>query len=88
MNSIMQQLVNQKVNTLTAGELIQLSAQYQIPLNQTQAEGVIKVLQEAPIDVGNEAQVNYVIQRLQSDVDPHVSSIIQQLLQQFGHFLN
>ncbi|WP_368504783.1 DUF2624 domain-containing protein [Alkalihalophilus sp. As8PL] len=88
MNSIMQQLVNQKVNSLTAAELMQLSSQYQIPLNQQQAEGVIDVLREEHIDVGNQAQVNRILQRLQTDVDPHVSTIVSQLLQQFGHFLS
>ncbi|ERN54780.1 DUF2624 domain-containing protein [Alkalihalophilus marmarensis] len=87
MNSIMQQLVNQKVNSLTAGELMQLSSQYQIPLTKDQAEGVINVLREEQIDVGNADQVNKIIQKLQTEVDPHVSSIVTQLLQQFGHFL-
>ncbi|OLS35769.1 hypothetical protein BTR22_15040 [Alkalihalophilus pseudofirmus] len=87
MNSIMQQLVNQKVNSLTAGELMQLSSQYQNPLTKEQAEGVINVLREEQIDVGNADQVNKIIQKLQTEVDPHVSSIVTQLLQQFGHFL-
>ncbi|MCM3712858.1 DUF2624 domain-containing protein [Halalkalibacter oceani] len=87
MNVIMQQLVNNKVNSLTPSELLQLAKQYQIPLTSEQADKVIAVLRSEDIDVANQAQVSRMIHRLQTEVDSHVSGVIQQLLQQFSHYL-
>ncbi|KHF41862.1 DUF2624 family protein [Halalkalibacter okhensis] len=87
MNAIMQQLVNNKVNSLTANELLNLASQYNINLSKQQAEKVIAILRSEQIDVANQAQVQRMIQRLQTEVDPYVSSVIQQLLQQFSQYL-
>ncbi|MDT8861761.1 DUF2624 domain-containing protein [Alkalihalobacillus sp. MEB130] len=87
MNAIMQQLVNNKINSLTPGELLNLANQYNIQLTQQQAEKVISIIRSEQIDVANQAQVQRMIQRLQTEVDPYVSSVIQQLLQQFSQYL-
>lgn len=87
MNGFMLQLVNQKVNTLTVKELLGLAHQYQIPLSLEQARKVIAILRSETIDVANASQVNRIIHRLQTEVDPHVSSVIEQLLHQFGHLI-
>ncbi|WP_235820396.1 DUF2624 family protein [Halalkalibacter krulwichiae] len=83
----MQQLVNNKVNSLTTKELLDLASQYNIPLTYQQAEKVITIIRSEQIDVANQAQVHRIIQRLQTEVDPHVSSVIQQLLSQFSQYL-
>ena len=87
MNAIIQQLVNQKINSLTQSDLIQLAKQYQISLSQDQAVKVISILRSETIDVSNQAQVNRLIHRLQTEVDQHVGNVVKQLLQQFGHYL-
>ncbi|WP_017728359.1 DUF2624 family protein [Halalkalibacterium ligniniphilum] len=87
MNPFMQQLVNQKINALTVMDLLQLAKQYQISLSQEQANKVLIVIHSEKIDVGNKEQVNRLIQRLQVEIDPHVSNVIAQLLKQFGHYL-
>ncbi|GAE24732.1 hypothetical protein JCM9140_684 [Halalkalibacter wakoensis JCM 9140] len=87
MNAIMQQLVNNKINSLTPQELLGLASQYNIDLNQQQAEKVIAIIRSEQIDVANQAQVERMIHRLQTEVDPYVSSVIQQLLQQFSQYL-
>ncbi|WP_332632133.1 DUF2624 family protein [Halalkalibacter flavus] len=87
MNAIMQQLVNNKVNSLTANELLNLANQYNIALTRQQAEKVISILRLEQIDVANQAQVQRIIHRLQTEVDPYVSSVVQQLLQQFSQYL-
>ncbi|GAE33421.1 DUF2624 family protein [Halalkalibacter akibai] len=87
MNVIMQQLVNNKVNSLTTKDLLDLATQYNIQLTANQAEKVIAILRTEQIDVANQAQVHRIIHRLQTEVDPYVSSVIQQLLQQFSQYL-
>ncbi len=87
MNSIVYQLVNQKVNSLTKTELMNLASQYNIPLNSSQAQKVIAILRSEKIDVSNTAQVNRIINRLKKEVDPYVSSVVNQLLNEFGHYL-
>lgn len=87
MNAFMQQLVNNKVNSLTSTELLNLATQYNIHLSTDQANQVIAILRSEQIDVANQTQVERIIHRLQTEVDEHVSSVIQQLLQQFSQYL-
>ncbi|MFC0473496.1 DUF2624 family protein [Halalkalibacter kiskunsagensis] len=87
MNAIIQQLINNKVNSLTTNELLDLANQYNIKISSAQAEKVISILRSEKIDVTNKAQIERLIQRLQTEVDPHVSSVVQQLLQQFSQYL-
>ncbi|MBP3951273.1 DUF2624 family protein [Bacillus suaedae] len=87
MNAIMQQLVNQKVNSLSSQDLLQLAAQYNISLSTKQADQVIAILRSEQINVADQAQIQRILQRLQTEVDSHVSSVIRQLLQQFSQYL-
>ncbi len=87
MNAIIQQLVNQKVNALSANELLELATQHNVSLTMEQAQKVISILRSEVIDVANQQQLNRMIHRLQTEVDSHVSSTVQQLLQQFSHYL-
>jgi ribosomal protein L22 len=87
MNAIMQQLINNKVNSLTTKELLDLASQNNINLSFTQAKKVISILRSEKIDIANKTQVERMIQRLQTEVDPYVSSVIQQLLHQFNQYL-
>ncbi|GAE30699.1 DUF2624 domain-containing protein [Halalkalibacter hemicellulosilyticus] len=83
MNSIMQQLVNQKVNSITSPELVQLAKQYNVALSKSQADKVISILRSEHINVADQAQLERLLHRLQTEVDPYVTSVIQQLLKQF-----
>lgn len=87
MNAIMQQLINHKINSLTTSELLSLASENQIPVTTEQAQKVIAILKSETIDVGNQNQIHRILGRLQTEVDDHVSSVIQQLLQQFSHYL-
>ncbi|WP_332690976.1 DUF2624 family protein [Halalkalibacter lacteus] len=87
MNAIMQQLINNKINSLTTTELLDLASQHNINISSNQAEKVISILHSEKIDVANKAQIERMIQRLQNEVDPYVSSVVQQLLHQFSQYL-
>ena len=87
MNAFMQQLVNHKINSLTKDELLQLARQHQITLNPDQAQKVITILRSEDINIANQEQVNRILHRLQTNIDPHVSSVVNQLLKQYGSYL-
>lgn len=87
MNAFILQMVNQKVNNLTKDELLSLSRQHQMPINEAQAEKVISILRSEKIDVGNAAQCERLVERLQTEVDSHVSGLIKQLLDQYAPML-
>ncbi len=87
MNEWMLQMINQKINSLSARELLELASQHQIPLTMQQAQKVIAVLRSETINIADKRQVERMIYRLKTEVDPHVSRVIEQLLQQYGHLL-
>ncbi|WP_413380156.1 DUF2624 family protein [Alkalihalobacillus sp. 1P02AB] len=87
MNPIMQQLINHKVNSLSSTELLQLSQQYQIPLNEQQANQVIQIIRSEKINVANTEQIHRILNRLQTEIDPYVANVVQQLMQQFNQYL-
>ncbi|WP_078552801.1 DUF2624 family protein [Bacillus alkalicellulosilyticus] len=88
MNPVIIQMVNMKVNSLTKQELLGLAQQHNISLTPDQATQVMTVLKSENIDVTNQQQVQRIISRLKNEVDPHVSNVVSQLLQQYGHYLN
>lgn len=87
MNAFMQQLINQKINSITAPELIKQAQKNQITLTQSQAQKVVSILKTEKIDVGNADQVERILEKLQKETDSHVAGTIQQLLQQYSHLL-
>ncbi|GAF65932.1 DUF2624 family protein [Alkalihalobacillus trypoxylicola] len=87
MNPFIQQMVNNKVNGITPRELLTLSKQYQVPLNEQQAVKVVQILRSEKIDVSNTEQLHRILNRLQVEIDPHVASVVQQLMSQFSKYL-
>lgn len=87
MNPLIQQMVNQKINSLTKEDLLSLSVQYQMPINEKQAEKVINILRSEKINIADEQQCKRILYRLQTEVDPYVSSLITQLLVQYTPIL-
>lgn len=87
MNVFIQQLINQKINSLTVAELIKQAEKNNISITNHQAEQVISILKTEKIDVGNAAQVERLIHKLQTETDSHVANTIEQLLQQYSHLL-
>lgn len=87
MNPFIIQMVNFKINQLTAEELVQLSEQHQVPVTMQQAEKVIAVLKTETIDVSNQQQIERMLAKLKKLNDPYLSSVLHSLLNQFGHLL-
>lgn len=87
MNPFLQQIINQKINSITATELVKQAEKNQINLSETQAQKVVSILKTEKIDVGNPEQVERILEKLQTETDSHVAGTIQQLLQQYSHLL-
>ncbi|WP_026674684.1 DUF2624 family protein [Alkalihalobacterium bogoriense] len=88
MNPVIVQMINLKVNSLSKEELLSLSQQHNLPITEKQAEQVLNVLRSETINITNKQQVERMIQRLRTEVDPHVSNVVKQLLDQYGHYLH
>lgn len=87
LNPFFLQIANQKINSLTKEELLSLAYQYNIYLNDSQAQKVIAILRSETIDIANKEQVDRILYRLQTEIDSYVASVIQQLLKQYAPLL-
>ncbi|WP_100406779.1 DUF2624 family protein [Bacillus solitudinis] len=87
MNSIMQQLINQKVNSISPQDLLSLASQHKVSITMDQANDVVAILRSEKIDIANQEQVHRLLNRLQTEIDPYVSKVVTQLLDQFSHYL-
>ncbi|MFB4211841.1 DUF2624 family protein [Shouchella sp. JSM 1781072] len=87
MNFIMQQLVNQKINSISKEEFMQLAEKQGYPLSSEQADSVLRILRQQTINVGNKKQVESIIYQLTKETDSYVSSTVSQLFQKYNHML-
>ncbi|MFS0786303.1 DUF2624 family protein [Shouchella sp. 1P09AA] len=87
MNFIMQQLVNQKINSISKEEFMQLAEKQGYPLSSEQADSVLRILRQHTINVGNKKQVESIIYQLTKETDSYVSSTVSQLFQKYSHML-
>lgn len=87
MNFIMQQLVNQKINSVSKEEFMQLAEKQGYPLSSEQADSVLRILRQQTINVGNKKQVESIIYQLTKETDSYVSSTVSQLFQKYNHML-
>ncbi|MED4127906.1 MULTISPECIES: DUF2624 family protein [Shouchella] len=87
MNFIMQQLINQKINSISKEEFLQLAEKQGYPLTSQQADSVLRILRQQTINVGNKKQVEAIINQLTNETDSYVSSTVSQLFQKYNHML-
>lgn len=88
MNAFIQQIVNQKVNTITAQELINYAKNYNISLKKQEADSVIRILRsEHPINVKDSTQHKKIIRRVYKEISPTLAKKADQLLSQFSNQL-
>ncbi|MGM7702020.1 DUF2624 family protein [Pseudalkalibacillus sp. Hm43] len=81
MNPFLQQMINHKLNTLSAEELIALASQYNIQLTNTQATQIVRILREEKIDVANVQQRDRIIKKIEAVTNPQVAQTIQTMFQ-------
>lgn len=81
MNPFLQQMINHKLNTLSAEELIALASQYNIQLTDSQAAKVVRILREEKIDVANAKQRERILKKIEAVTNPQVAQTIQVMFQ-------
>lgn len=88
MNPFIQQIVNQKVNTITSQELKKYAAHYNINLNDEDANKILSILrEEKKIDIYNSSQHQKVIKKISQRIGPTLAKKTNDLLQQFSNML-
>ena len=83
MNPIQLQLVNFKLNRITAEELLQLSKQYGITLTAGDAKKIVQILKQENIDIENQTQRKRILLKISREVSPSVASRVNKLMLSF-----
>ncbi|WP_017755807.1 DUF2624 family protein [Calidifontibacillus oryziterrae] len=84
MNPFIQQMINQKINTITVNELIKHGRTYNIILTPNDASKIIKILKTEPyIDIQDDEQHKRLIKKIGKDVSLDVAKKANELLNQF-----
>jgi TRAP-type C4-dicarboxylate transport system substrate-binding protein len=79
---IFQQIVNHKINHLTIKELLKYSKEYHISLTEAQAQQLISVIKEKPVDIYNTADRQELIRKIARVTNVQTAKKVQQLLQE------
>ncbi|WP_102345575.1 DUF2624 family protein [Bacillus sp. Marseille-P3661] len=84
MNPFIQQIVNQKLNSITAEELVKHGKSYNIHLTIPEAEKIVKILKaEKHISITNDDQHRKIIKKIGKEVNPTLARKANSLLMQF-----
>ncbi|OEG00058.1 hypothetical protein BHF71_06550 [Vulcanibacillus modesticaldus] len=83
LNPITRKFVNQRINTITPAELINLANQYHIPLSIEEAVNIIRILRKEKINIANKHQIMRLIKKIEKVVPPKTFKKIINLLKQF-----
>ncbi|WP_408006800.1 DUF2624 family protein [Pseudalkalibacillus sp. A8] len=81
MNPFLQQMINHKLNNLSAEELTALASQYNIQLTDTQAVQIIRILRQEKIDVADLQQRDRIIRQIEAVVGPHTAQTVKVMFQ-------
>ncbi|GIN08185.1 hypothetical protein J1TS1_23300 [Shouchella clausii] len=88
MNIIMQQLINQKINSITESEFIQLAHKHGYQVTPAQTKAIFKIIKAQRIDIRNRAQIDQILERLRTETDPYIAGVVDELFEQFQHYLD
>lgn len=78
--SLVQQMINYKINHITPTELVRLADDYKIQITKKEAQKVIAILKKEQIDLSNQKQINRILAKVNKEVSPKVMKQIQKLL--------
>ncbi|WP_257345998.1 DUF2624 domain-containing protein [Pseudalkalibacillus decolorationis] len=80
MNPFLHQMINHKLNNLSAEELIAMASQYNIQITTSQAKQVIRILQQEKIDVADIQQRERLIRQIETVVGPQVAQTVKKMI--------
>lgn len=78
---IFQQIVNHKINHLTVKELLKYSKEYKISLTDEQAQQLISIIKEKPVNIYDTSERHDLIKKIARVTNAHTAKKVQQLLQ-------
>jgi Mn-dependent DtxR family transcriptional regulator len=79
---IVQQIVNKKVNNITPKELLKYSKQYNIPLTDQQAQTLVSVIRQQPVNIYNFEERRNLIKQIAQVTDRETARRVNELFQQ------
>ncbi|MFP7733153.1 DUF2624 domain-containing protein [Priestia aryabhattai] len=79
---IVQQIVNKKVNNITPKELLKYSKQYNIPLTDQQAQTLVSVIRQQPVNIYNLEERRNLIKQIAQVTDRETAKRVNELFQQ------
>ncbi|UCZ54525.1 DUF2624 domain-containing protein [Bacillus shivajii] len=86
-NPVIRQMVNQRIRSLTAKELIRLAMENDIKLTVKQANEMLNILHKEPFDIGNEQLIKRVNRELKA-LDPSLYKKARKLLKPYEQYLD
>ncbi|MDQ0244471.1 Mn-dependent DtxR family transcriptional regulator [Bacillus fengqiuensis] len=78
---IFQQIVNHKINHLTVKELLKYSKEYKISLTDEQAQQLISLIKEKPVNIYDTNERHELIKKVARITNAQTAKKVQQLLQ-------
>ncbi|WP_458412476.1 DUF2624 family protein [Schinkia sp. CFF1] len=84
MNPFVQQYINQKLRTMTVGELLKHAESYNVSLSSGEAAKIIEILKsEKNISIENDEQHRQIIKKIGKEVNVSLAKKANDLLKQF-----
>ncbi len=80
---LLQNVVNQKVNSITTAELLKYAKEYGMPLTPKQAEAIVLKVRGKKINIFDDQQRAQLVKSLSKIVGPKTAKDLNQLFLQF-----
>lgn len=81
--SIFQNIINHKLNTMTADELLQYANQYQISLSRKEATQIADYVKGKKVNIFNDGERSQLIRELAKITNIHTAKEVNRLLSSF-----
>jgi hypothetical protein len=81
--SIFQNIINHKLNTMTADELLQYADQYQISLSRKEASQIANYVKGKKVNIFNDGERSQLIRELAKITNIHTAKEVNKLLSSF-----
>ncbi|MGD6815441.1 DUF2624 domain-containing protein [Metabacillus sp. 84] len=80
---LFQKIINQKVNSITANELLQLAKQNQLSIDPAQAAQIVKVIKGKNVDIFNDHDRRKLLASIAAITSPATAQQVDLLFKQF-----
>lgn len=80
---IFENIINHKINTITAEELVKYANQFNIKVNQQQARKIAEYLRGKNINIFDDAQRSKLVKEIAKAAGPETAREVNKLLMQF-----